>query len=175
MGSAFRVSNRALRSAVLAGLVQWAAMSAGSGGELPTLAPGRDLQPGWQDNVRLVDDPAAATGKALLLALTPETGKETSAAYWNNTPAGQITRGPVVELEPGRRYRAWVRLRVRPNIGSSSAINKALIIARVPVVQAAIRLMLASKKSSTIWTRSSKPCRTISCAIAWSSSDRITT
>lgn len=90
--------------------------------DLPALAAGKELLPGWKEKVQLADDAAAQSGKALVLALTTETGKETSKAYWNYTLNGQLTRAPVVTLAPFHRYRAWVRLRVKPNVGSSSSI-----------------------------------------------------
>ena len=64
---------------------------------------------------------------------------------------------------------------IRVAVGSSSARSKALRTLRVPITQAATRLMLASKKSSPIDTRSSTPPRTISLAIAWVSSSSSTT
>ena len=89
---------------------------------LPVLAAGKELQPGWKDKVILADDTAATVGKALVLKLTPALGKETVGAYWGWNIAGQITRAPVTKLEPFHRYRAQVRLRVKPNLGSSSAL-----------------------------------------------------
>ena len=59
--------------------------------------------------------------------------------------------------------------------GDSSANSSAFCMLRMPSTQAAMRLMLASKKSSASSTRFSAPLRTISLAISRVSSSKRTT